>query len=115
MYCSWYPVGAPVGSCVVGTKDFITRARWFRKLFGGGMRQIGLLAGCAAYALNHNFPQLPRVHALARKLEVGLKELGAQILSSDTCMVCHSCLFSIALLSKYDLDLLRPHSAGHRV
>jgi threonine aldolase len=44
------------------------------------MRQIGLLAGCAAYALNHNFPQLPRVHAIARKLEAGLRELGAQIL-----------------------------------
>jgi len=51
------------------------------------MRQIGLLAGCVAYALNHNFPQLPRVHALARKLEVGLRELGAQILSAGTCMI----------------------------
>lgn len=54
------------------------------------MRQIGLLAGCAAYALNHNFLQLPRVHALARKLEAGLRELGVQILSSDTCMACRS-------------------------
>ncbi|KAF9647483.1 hypothetical protein BDM02DRAFT_3145765 [Thelephora ganbajun] len=84
---SWYYLGAPVGSCVVGTKDFIARARWYRKLFGGGMRQIGLLVGCAAYALNHNFPKLPRVHALAHKLEVGLRELGAQITSAGTCMV----------------------------
>jgi len=115
MHYSWYPVGAPVGSCVVGTKDFIARARWFRKLFGGGMRQIGLLAGCAAYALNHNFLQLSRVHALARKLEAGLRELGTQILSSDTCMVCRSFQPSIVLLNKYGLDLLRPHSPGHRV
>jgi len=79
------------------------------------MRQIGLLAGCAAYALNHNFLQLPRVHALARKLEAGLRELGAQILSSDTCMVCHSFLSSIVLLDEYDLDFLRPLSPGHRV
>ena len=115
MHCSWYPVGAPVGSCVVGTKDFIARARWFRKLFGGGMRQIGLLAGCAAYALNNNFLQLPRVHALARKLEAGLRELGTQILSSDTCMVCRSSRSSTVLLSKYDVGLLRPHSPRHRV
>lgn len=87
MHRSRYLIGTPVGSCLAGTRDFITRARWFRKLFGGGMRQIGLLAGCAAYALNHNFSQLPRVHSLARKLEVGLRELGVLILSADTCMV----------------------------
>ena len=77
------------------------------------MRQIGLLAGCAAYALNHNFPQLPRVHALARKLEAGLRELGAQILSADTCMVCRSSLSMVVPLSVRVLDLLRPRSPGH--
>ena len=52
------------------------------------MRQIGLLAGCITYALNHNFPQLPRVHGLARRLEAGLRALGVHILDADTCMVC---------------------------
>ena len=80
--------GAPVGSCLAGTRDFISRARWYRKLFGGGMRQIGLLAGCVTYALNHNFPQLPRVHALTRRLEAGLRDLGVHILGAGTCMVC---------------------------
>ncbi|KAF9557865.1 hypothetical protein CPC08DRAFT_764314 [Agrocybe pediades] len=81
-------LGAPVGSCLVGTKEFIAKARWFRKLFGGGMRQTGLLAACAAYALTNNFPQLPRVHALAKKLEAGLEEIGATILSkAETCMI----------------------------
>uniref|UniRef100_A0A8H7YAX0 Aromatic amino acid beta-eliminating lyase/threonine aldolase domain-containing protein n=1 Tax=Psilocybe cubensis TaxID=181762 RepID=A0A8H7YAX0_PSICU len=81
-------LGAPVGSCLVGTKEFITKARWFRKLFGGGMRQTGILAGAAAYALTHNFPQLPRVHALAKRLESGLEEIGANILSrAETCMI----------------------------
>jgi len=79
------------------------------------MRQIGLLAGCAAYALNHNFPQLSRVHALARKLEAGLRELGVQILSADTCMACHPSLSSNVLLNECDLGLLRPHRPGHRV
>ena len=64
------------------------QARWFRKLFGGGMRQTGFLAGCVAYALTNNFPQLPRVHALAKKLEAGLEDIGAVITSrAETCMV----------------------------
>jgi len=73
---------------LVGPKDFIKKARWLRKLFGGGMRQTGILVASAAYALTHNFPQLPRVHALARRLEAGLEEIGASILSkAETCMV----------------------------
>ena len=80
--------GAPIGSCLVGPKDFIRKARWFRKLFGGGMRQTGVLAGAAAYALTHNFPKLAQVHALARTLEEGLREIGVRIMSgADTCMV----------------------------
>lgn len=52
------------------------------------MRQTGFLAGCVAYALTHNFPQLHRVHALAKKLEAGLEEIGAVITSkAETCMV----------------------------
>ncbi|KAF8624891.1 hypothetical protein AX15_005759 [Amanita polypyramis BW_CC] len=81
-------LGAPVGSCLVGTKEFIARARWFRKMFGGGMRQTGILAASAAYALTHNFPQLPRVHALTKRLEAGFEEIGITILSrAETCMI----------------------------
>lgn len=72
----------------MGTKDYIRRARWFRKAFGGGMRQTGLLAASAAYALTHHFPLLPRVHALTRRLEQGLLDLGVKITSAaETCMV----------------------------
>ena len=79
------------------------------------MRQIGLLAGCAAYALNHNFPQLPRVHALARKLQAGLRELGAQILSADTCMARRPLLSLTVLFNRSDLGLLRHHCPRYRV
>lgn len=52
------------------------------------MRQTGLLSASAAYALTHNFPQLPRVHALARRLQDGLKDVGVRIRSAaETCMV----------------------------
>jgi threonine aldolase len=81
-------LGAPVGSCLVGSKEFIAKARWFRKLFGGGMRQTGFLAASAAYALTHNLPQLVRVHDLTRRLQNGLEEIGCRILSrAETCMI----------------------------
>lgn len=84
------PPGAPIGTCLVGTKAFITKSRWFRKLFGGGMRQTGYLVGCAAYALTHNFPLLPRVHALAKHMQQGLEAIGVGILSpAETCIVRH--------------------------
>ncbi|KAF9036466.1 hypothetical protein BDZ89DRAFT_1100632 [Hymenopellis radicata] len=74
-------LGAPIGSMLVGPKEFITRARRFRKLFGGGMRQTGFMAFSAAYALTHHFPLLP-------KLEAGLEEIGVTILSrAETCMI----------------------------
>ncbi|KAF5324277.1 hypothetical protein D9619_011210 [Psilocybe cf. subviscida] len=81
-------LGAPVGSVLVGSKAFIAKARGFRTLFGGSMRQTGILAGCAAYALTHNFPKLPKVHVLAKKLEAGLEEIGCAITTrAETCMV----------------------------
>ncbi|KAJ7139900.1 pyridoxal phosphate-dependent transferase [Mycena epipterygia] len=81
-------LGAPIGSCLVGSDAFIKKARWIRKLFGGGMRQTGILAASAAYALTYNFPLLPGVHALARKLEAGLEEIGVEITSkAETCMI----------------------------
>ncbi|KAH7921150.1 hypothetical protein BV22DRAFT_1114558 [Leucogyrophana mollusca] len=81
-------LGAPIGTCLVGSKKFITKARWFRKLFGGGMRQTGFLVGAAAYALTNNFPLLPRVHSLAKRMQQGLEELGVGILSpAETCML----------------------------
>jgi len=52
------------------------------------MRQTGILAGSAAYALSNHFQLLPVVHDLAKKLEKGLRDLGAVITSSaETCMV----------------------------
>lgn len=52
------------------------------------MRQTSVLSASAAYALTYNFPQLPRVHALARRLEAGLQDAGVRITSgAETCMV----------------------------
>jgi len=81
-------LGAPIGSCLIGSHELIKRAKWFRKLFGGGMRQTGYLAGCAAYALTYNFPKLAATHTLAKKLEKGMRDIGIEITgSAETCMV----------------------------
>jgi len=68
-------LGAPVGSAVAGTRDTIARVHRFRKMFGGGMRQAGIIAAGALYALEHNVERLAEDHANAKRLAAGLAEM----------------------------------------
>ena len=68
-------LGAPVGSALVGSAALIDRARHLRKMLGGGMRQAGLLAAAAHYALHHHRQRLAEDHANARALATGLAEI----------------------------------------
>jgi threonine aldolase len=68
-------LGAPVGSALVGSRDFIARAHRIRKMLGGGMRQAGVLASAALYALDHQVQRLADDHANARALAEGLQGL----------------------------------------
>lgn len=68
-------LGAPVGSVLCGSKSFIKTAHRWRKMTGGGMRQAGVLAGAALYALDHHVRRLAEDHALARQLAQGLRDL----------------------------------------
>ncbi|MCS6850639.1 MAG: low-specificity L-threonine aldolase [Gemmataceae bacterium] len=61
-------LGAPVGSALAGSREFVTRCRRIRKLFGGGMRQAGVLAAAALYALEHHVTRLADDHRHARLL-----------------------------------------------
>lgn len=61
-------LGAPVGSVIFGSKDFINKAFRIRKAFGGGMRQIGILAAAGLYALQHNLPKLKEDHQKAKMI-----------------------------------------------
>jgi threonine aldolase len=61
-------LGAPVGSVIAGSVEFIERARKYRKIFGGGMRQAGVLAAAGIYALEHNRERLKDDHAKLRFL-----------------------------------------------
>ncbi len=67
-FCLSKGLGAPVGSMLVGSRDFIERARHFRKMFGGGMRQAGVLAAAGLVALEEGPPRLHEDHANARLL-----------------------------------------------
>ena len=66
-------LGAPIGSALVGSREFIARAHRIRKMAGGGMRQAGLLAAAASHALAHHVDRLADDHALARRLAEGLE------------------------------------------
>lgn len=66
-------LGAPVGSALAGSRDFIREARRARKLFGGGMRQAGIIAAGALYALEHNILRLSDDHQHARLLAEGIE------------------------------------------
>jgi len=68
-------LGAPVGSVLIGSRDFIKEARRFRKVMGGGMRQAGYLAAAATYALDHHVERLREDNERARRLGATLKQL----------------------------------------
>jgi threonine aldolase len=67
-------LGAPVGSAISGTRDAVAAARQFRKMFGGGMRQAGVLAAAALHALDHHRARLADDHAHARLLDAALRD-----------------------------------------
>ena len=68
-------LGAPVGSALCGSKEFIARAHRVRKMAGGGMRQAGMLAAAASFALERHVYRLADDHALAQRLAAGLEGL----------------------------------------
>ncbi|MGH8059401.1 MAG: low-specificity L-threonine aldolase [Candidatus Entotheonellia bacterium] len=68
-------LGAPVGSLVIGSRAFIEQANRFRKQYGGGMRQVGILAAAGIYALEHNVERMAEDHSNATHLARGIAEI----------------------------------------
>jgi threonine aldolase len=75
MFCLSKGLGAPVGSMIVGTRSFIEKARVYRKMFGGGMRQAGVLAAASLVALERSPKRLHIDHENARRLAEGIAEI----------------------------------------
>jgi threonine aldolase len=80
-------LGAPVGSVLCGSEELIGKARRWRKVVGGGMRQSGLLAAAGLYALEHQVARLAEDHANAERLADGLRGLGYAVEPVQTNMV----------------------------
>jgi len=72
-------LGAPIGSILVGSSEFIDCAHRYRKIYGGGMRQVGIIAAAALYALDHHIERLKDDHKRAYQLALKLSDLGATV------------------------------------
>lgn len=69
-------VGAPMGSIIVGSRQFIERCKWYRKMLGGGTRQPGMMAAAAHAALDYTLPRFSKVHEMAKSCAAQLQAVG---------------------------------------
>ena len=98
MMCFSKGLGAPVGSILAGGADFVRRAHRVRKRWGGGMRQVGILAAACLHALDHHVERLADDHRRARALAAGFARVeGVRVIEPDTNIV-------IAALERPSLD-----------
>jgi threonine aldolase len=72
-------LGAPVGSLMISTKERIQEARIWRKRYGAGMRQVGILAAAGHYALDHNIARLAEDHLRAQKIAQSLAAINSSL------------------------------------
>lgn len=79
MFCISKGLGAPIGSLLVGSKEWIEEARRWRKMLGGGMRQAGIVAAAGIFALNERVDRLAEDHYLARSISEELVKLGYEL------------------------------------
>lgn len=77
-------LGAPVGSIMLSTKERVSKARVWRKRYGSGMRQVGVLAAAGHFALDHNIERLVDDHRRARELAVALNAIDATLIDPST-------------------------------
>jgi threonine aldolase len=73
-------LGAPIGSVMLSTKERVAEARIWRKRYGAGMRQVGIIAAAAHYALDHNIDRLAEDHGRAKKIAIALAAIDSSLL-----------------------------------
>jgi len=72
-------LGAPIGSVMLSTKERVAEARIWRKRYGAGMRQVGIIAAAAHYALDHNIDRLAEDHGRAEKIAIALAAIDSSL------------------------------------
>ena len=108
-------LGAPVGSMLLSTKERIAKARRYRKMWGGGMRQVGLLAAAADYAVEHHWSLLNQDHQRAKEFAATVSECAAlsiDLESVETNIVIFDCLNEAApsaleKLAAHDIQMVQ--------
>lgn len=106
-FCLSKGLCAPIGSVLIGTKEFIDRARYLRKGLGGGMRQVGLLAAAGLVALDDIVPQLRNDHRHARQIAKAIHDLKNPFVSIEIDNVqTNICMIHMLQPNKYSAKYL---------
>jgi threonine aldolase len=119
MMCFSKGLGAPVGSILVGDAASVRAAFLTRKRWGGGMRQVGILAAACLYALDHHVERLAEDHARARRLAAGFRSApGVKVAEPETNIVIAElqdpALDPAGLLAELEKQGVRMVPFGHR-
>jgi threonine aldolase len=93
-------LGAPVGAVLAGSRSLIDEAWRYKQMFGGAMRQAGVVAAGCLYALDHHVERLAEDHANAARLAAGLSELGFEVVAPDTNIVVFSAPDAAAFVAR---------------
>jgi len=106
-------LGAPIGSIIVGTKKFIKKAHFYRKAYGGGMRQVGIIAAACEFALENNLDKLKIDHNNAKKIaetlhslpgiDIDLKSVQTNLIIFDVAKMGKSASDVCSLLEENDI------------
>jgi threonine aldolase len=110
-------LGAPVGSVLCGSRDFITEGRRWRKMLGGGMRQAGIVAAAGRYAIAHNIARLAEDHENAARLAAGLArhaELAVSPAQTNMVFVGVPQGIAAAFGAHLDADGVRPYGMARQ-
>jgi len=120
MMCFSKGLGAPIGSILVGSTEVVRRARRLRKRFGGGMRQVGILAAACLHALDHHVERLAEDHARTRRLAAAWRSIpGVRVVEPDTNILFvelqHPALDPASILSELESRGIRMSKYGPRL
>jgi threonine aldolase len=111
MFCLSKGLSSPVGSMIVGTKKFIARARHLRKMLGGGMRQVGVIASAGLISLEKMTKRLGEDHARAKKMYEGLKQVSGLVFEAEpkTNMVFFDIASHVSLTDNQIIDEMKKY------
>jgi len=107
-------LGAPLGACLAGSRELIDEAWRYKQMLGGSMRQAGIVAAGALYALDHNVDRLAEDHANAAVLADGLSQLGFEPGEVETNIVIFECEDAKSLVGALEERGVRLGAVGPR-